>query len=183
MALERSHGKARPTLPRSSDLAVPRTEREPDRSRDARGRALPGNDLAKGRGWKRAIGKMLGRDVGQGVSAVVAEEAWKVLCGLLRELPHRGPTVRQLATLQARHVALAAYFGARAVELGLDSPAGEAADERATKHGQRAERLAVTALDVATRMAAADRAKPLDADAWAAMVAEGSKPRAREGTE
>lgn len=61
--------------------------------------------------------------------------------------------VRGLVAQRARHEALAGFWTAKAAELGLESEAGLLATEQATKHGQRAERLAVTALDMAVKFA------------------------------
>lgn len=163
MTIERSHQKARPTLPRSSDLRPVQTDRAPDGSRSAGGRFAAGNTIARGRGWKRALVKMLGRNVDDPIASAVAADAWRLYCATVRELPNDGPTVRGLVALQARHQALAAFWAAQTVAEGLATPEGIAAADQATKHGQRAERLVVTALDIATRLAAADRAKPADA--------------------
>jgi hypothetical protein len=54
----------------------------------------------------------------------------------------------------ARDSALAAFWGTEATKAGLTSERGIQAQERAMKHGQRVERLTVTMLDVATRLAA-----------------------------
>jgi hypothetical protein len=48
---------------------------------------------------------------------------------------------------------LAGFFVARAAQLGLDTPEGAAALEMSMRLDQRAERLAVTSSDIATRMA------------------------------
>ncbi len=154
MTIERSHGKARPTLPRSNELpTVIDTDGQRNRGRDARGRFSPGNEGARGRGWKQAIVKMLGRDVDDPAALAVSADAWRLFAASMREMPSDGPTVRSLVALRCRHEALAAYWHARAVDMGLDTDAGIAATEQATKHGQRAERLAVTSIDIAVRMA------------------------------
>jgi hypothetical protein len=154
MALEQSHGKARPTLPRSGELAaVPDADGERCGQRDEHGRFATGNIVGRGRGWKRAIAKMLGRTVEDPIAQAVADDAWRLFTATVRELPSDGPTVRGLAASRARHAALEAFWSTQAVGLGLTTVEGIAADERATKHGQRAERLAVTMLDVSTRMA------------------------------
>jgi len=166
MPIESSHGKARPTLPRSSDLqAVPTVsdaERQRAGSRDAHGRFAPGNVIGRGRGWKRAIARVLGRHIEDPVAIAVAADAWKDYCATLRQLPSDGPMVRGLVALKARHLALAAYFHGLGAERGLSTEEGMAALEMASKHGQRAERLAVTALDVATKLAKEPRGGPND---------------------
>lgn len=154
MTIEVSHGKARPTLPRSGDLAAV-VDADPERagSRDGLGRFSSGNVVGRGRGWKRAIASMLGRAAADPIAQRVADDAWRVYAQSLRELPSDGAIVRGLAASRARHVALEGFWSARAVSLGLSGDDGLAAQEVATRHGQRAERLAVTLLDVASRLA------------------------------
>jgi hypothetical protein len=166
VTVERSHGKARPTLPRSSDLPVVGTDRERTRGRDAAGRFSHGNEGGRGRGWKRAIVKMLGRDIDDPTALAVAADAWRLFCASIREMPSDGPTVRSLVALRCRHEALAAFFHARAAENGLDSAEGIKATDIATKHGQRAERLAVTSIDVAARLAHARESRDSHATPW-----------------
>jgi hypothetical protein len=151
--METSKGKMRPSLPRSGDLpTVSDADRERAGERSADGRFRTGNVIGRGRGWKRAIAKQLGRQVDDPIAQVVADDAWRVFSAALRELPSDGPMVRGLAALMARHQALAAFWTAQAATVGLTSDAGIAAQEQATKHGQRAERLAVTCLDIAIRL-------------------------------
>ena len=154
MTIEHSHGKARPTLPRGGDLQqlpASATDRERSRSRQPDGRFAHGNDAARGRGWKRAISRMLGRAV-EGLdehAQLVADDSWRTFCATMRELPVDGPTVRGLAALGARHAALAAFWHARAASVGLATDEGIQAQEMAMKHGQRVERLTVSMLDAA----------------------------------
>lgn len=155
MTIEQSHGKARPTLPRSSDLPdLSGTVREPSANRDDRGRAAAGNDLASGRGWKRATKRLMGPvDVEDPELALVVQDARRLFSELIRELPSDGPSVRGLVALRARHQALAAFYGVKAMEAGLLTEEGMKFDERATQHGFRAERLAVTSHDIAAKSA------------------------------
>lgn len=169
MPIELSHGRARPTLPRASDLqpvTVSDAERGRFGERDERGRFANGNRTGRGRGWKRAIASMLGKDVDDPVAQRVAADAWRVFAATVRELPSDGASVRALAASRARHVALESFWHAHAVTIGLTSPEGVKAQEMASKHGQRAERLAVTALDVATRLVK----RGADDESWAAEV-------------
>ena len=165
MPIEQSHGKARPILPRASDLA-PVLDAVPERrrQRDVLGRFAHGNVVGRGRGWKLAIAKVLGRAAEDPIACAVAADAWKLYAAALREMPDDGPTVRGLVALRARHEVLAAFWHHHAAVVGLVTPEGIAAQEQATKHGQRAERLAVTALDVASKLAAAKRARTDDND-------------------
>lgn len=166
MTIEQSHGKARPTLPRSSDLAtVTGTDDERSRQRDSSGRFAVGNNAGIGRGAKAAVRRMLGRgaELTNPEALAVARDADRLFLDTLRELPSTGSTVRHLAALHARHAALAAFWSARASEAGLGTDEGTKAEEQATKHGQRQERVAVTMIDVATKLASRDpKADPLD---------------------
>lgn len=158
MSIEQSHGRARPTLPRSSDLPKVETVPNPTVGRGPGGLFAAGNPHGKHARERHALKKLLGPRVGDEIAMMVARDARKLFAACLRELPHSGANVRAIVAMQARHSALAAYYTARAAELGLDTPEGAEADDRAMKHGQRAERLAVTALDISTRLAGAKRA-------------------------
>jgi len=157
VTLEHSHGKARPTLPRSRELAVLPTDGKPNRSRDARGRFTGLDSPSNGRGWKQLIGRMAGREL-KGEAAELGRAAWRLYLAQLEELPHTGPNVRSLVAAQARSAILSARYAQRAAELGLDTLAGRAALDMSAKLDARAERLAVTALDIAIRLAKAQRA-------------------------
>jgi hypothetical protein len=154
VSTEQSHGKARTVLPRSSDLTEVETVRDPSDGRSTSGRFAPGNRVAEGQRWKASVRRLLGKGASNETAAQVARQAWKLYLALLRELPSDGPSVRVLAALEGRHAALAAFWTDRAGELGFESEAGLLALEQATKHGQRAERLAVTCLDIATKLKA-----------------------------
>jgi len=161
VTIERSHGKARPTLPRSGELRPVEAGEKPTEGRDAGGHFAAGNRHGLGARWKATIRRIIGRGATSEQADSVARQAFRLYCALLRELPSDGPSVRTLAALEARHPALAAFETDRAAELGFETEAGQAALERATKHGQRAERLAVTALDVSTRLRAARPRDPV----------------------
>lgn len=164
MTIERSHGAARTVLPRSSDLATVDAVGEPSGSRDRGGRFAPGNQLGKGRAWKHSIARSLGRDLA-GEAGALGDEAYILFAAYLRDLPVDCASVRSLVAQRARAAVLAARYARRAAELGMDSDAGAKALTEAHRWDQRAERLAVTSLDVATRLAAAARARPVDAHA------------------
>ncbi len=166
MTFERSHGKSRPTLPRSSDLAPVETDRDPRQGRTAGGHFAAGNRVGVGARWKASIKRLLGRGASGEQAEQVAREAFRLYLAVLRDMPSDGASVRMLVALQARHAAIAAFFTDRAAFLGLDGPEGTAALDIAAKHGQRAERLAVTSLDVSTRLTkASDRDPVIDIDA------------------
>ena len=165
MSIEQSHGKARPTLPRSKDLANVPPAGERPRQRDASGRFAPGNRAGVGRGWRAALARVLGRDL-KGEVAPLARESWLTFQAMLKELPHTGAQVSALVAARARSTTLSARYAARAAELGLDTDEGMRALTLSMQLDARAERLAVTSLDIATKLAAADRKrKPGDAHA------------------
>lgn len=155
MTIETSHGKARPTLPRSSDLATVETVKDPSAGRSEGGRFAAGNRTAVGAKWKNACRKLLGSFAAGNpeAAAAVARDSWRLFTATMRELPADGAQVRQLAALGARHAALASYFTARSADVGLDTDEGIRFGAIASQHGQRAERLAVTTLDIATKTA------------------------------
>jgi hypothetical protein len=155
MTIERTRGKARPTMPRSSDLKPVGAVAERPESRDSQGRFAAGNAGGRGRGWKRAIARMLGHDLSnlENVATAVAEDAWRLFSVSIREMPQDGPNVRALIARKARHEALEGYWTAKALA-ALGTPEGDTAEAKATQHGVRAERLTVTALDVARALAA-----------------------------
>lgn len=162
--MRKSHGKMRPSLPRSADLAALANVPDKRQPRDARGRLLKGSALAAGKGWKRAIAKAMRTEGLEGDAALVANDARKLFLGALRELPSSGALVRTNAYGHAREAALAGYFDAKANEAGLDTERGHALIERASHHRQLAMRLSVVVIDVAARMALTEREKPRD---WA----------------
>lgn len=174
MTIETSHGAARTILPRSSDLQAVPTDGERSRDRGEGGRVVDGNKLARGKGWKRAIGKMLPSDVADPIARAVADDAWRLFVAYVRDMPSDGPTVRALLMRKAWHEAMAGFWTAQSLEMGMATEAGIEAQDQATKHGVRAERLAVTALDIATKLV---RTKPDDDDA-APWLARGGKPAA-----
>ena len=152
--IEQSHGKARPTLPRSSDLRNVETARNPAAGRGPGGRFAAGNRISVHAGEKHAVSKLLGLASDNPDVMTVARDARRLFAGFLRDLPHDGQSVRDLVARRARHAAVEAYYVTKAAIAGLDTPEGQALDDRAMKHGMRAERLAVTSLDIATRLAA-----------------------------
>lgn len=163
MTIERSHNKARPTLPRSSDLPEVPTDRERPVERQPDGRFASGNTLARGRGWKTSIRKQLGRvDGADSLAATVADDAWRIFCATVRDMPSDGPSVRGLLMQQAKQAALSSFWEGEAARRGLTTEAGIQASELAMKHGQRSERLLVTGLDIATRLAASKPRESVD---------------------
>jgi len=156
MSLEHSHGKARPTLPRSSDLRlVEREGAEGERPawRGADGRVGPGNTLGTDRGLRMDIARMLGRAATTVEAASVHREALRVYRSALRGLSVSSELVRRSAARVARHCALESFYASKAIDAGLDTEQGQRLDQRASYHGERAERCTVTLLDVAGALA------------------------------
>jgi hypothetical protein len=167
MALERSHGKLRPALPRSSDLAVPQPPPDRRQGRDARGRFAPGHRSTRGKGWQAAIRRLAQRELADPELRGIANDSGSLFRARLAELPDNGATVSALVAEGSRSSVLSARFAARAIEVGLDTDDGRRALEMSMRLGQRAERSSVTALDMAQKLAEARRqAEPSWIEQW-----------------
>ena len=162
MTIEKSHGKARPTLPRSSDLTDINAVGEPSTARGPGGLFAPGNSLGAGAGWKHAIAAALGAER-DGDAGKLGKDAYRLYRAFMRDLPCDCASVRQLVSQRARAAVLSAYYANKAGELGLSSEFGMQANAEALKWDARAERLAVTSLDISIKLAGAR--KPIDAHA------------------
>lgn len=175
MTIEKSHGKARPTLPRASDLGtVPQPEAPRTATRGPDGRFAPGNRTGRGKGAKRQLARLMGTDSADPITALVASSAAATYRAHIQELPNQGSMVSSLVSLASRHEALSAYFHSVAAKAGLGTTEGVAALTEASKHGQRAERLLVTALDVSKALALATKSEPVDVlDAYMATSRRG----------
>ncbi|HMI85725.1 MAG TPA: hypothetical protein VK550_16630 [Polyangiaceae bacterium] len=149
MTIEQSHDKARTTLPRSSDATTLPTDPERPAWRQPDGRVGPRNELARFRAFKEQARKDLRASPG---ADAVADDMWRTYLGLLRWLRAHGlsdgPLVIRDAVLFARHTALEAFWSSRSAELGRETAEGQGAEDRASKHGQRVERLSVTIHDL-----------------------------------
>jgi hypothetical protein len=153
MSIERSHGKARPTLPRSRELAAAEAVESRTEGRDAHGRFTSGNAWAPGAKWRALIAEGLGREL-PGEAGVLGRRAYRLFRAFLADLPIDCASVRSLVAQRARAVALANAYAERGAEFGIATGDGAAAMAEALKWDARAERLAVTSLDVATKLAA-----------------------------
>jgi hypothetical protein len=173
MTIEQSHGKARPALPRASDLPTIEADEKPSRERAAHGHFAAGNRTGLGARFTHTIKKALGTKASSGEAKVVARDARRVFSHLIRSMPSDAPPVRVLAAMHARHVALNAFYTTKAEAAGLDTPEGMKLLEIADRQSQRAERVLVTCLDVATKMA-----KKIDAGDGRALLADftGAEP-------
>jgi hypothetical protein len=153
MSIEHSHGKARPTMPRPSDLRLVGAEAQRPAWRGADGRVGTGNELGKERGQKMDLARMLGRDATGEDALAVTREATRTYRAALRELPSQGELVRRAAARMARHCAAETFFAAKSIEAGLETEDGMRFDTLATRHGERGERCLVVLLDVAGALA------------------------------
>jgi hypothetical protein len=166
-----SHGKPRPSLPRRGELRIVRPAREPaDGERDASGRFVHGNRASEGKGWRTAATRLLGGQLADATMRRVSEDMKRLHGAVLRELPARESVlVRSMAAQWAQVSAVCSYFGAVALDAGLSTDAGIAAAERARVFGQRSERIAVTLLDVSSKLADATRRPGASANLQAAV--------------
>jgi hypothetical protein len=177
MAFERSHGKHRPTLPRASDLQTVEAAEKPRQGRTPGGHFAVGNRLGIGARWKATLKKALGDRAAAGETGIVAADAQRVMLHVLRALPSDAAPVRVMVAIHARHVALNAYFTAKAEAAGLDSEEGRKLLEIADRQSQRAERVLVTVHDLA-RVHAAKSASEIDPASQARAMLDAGARRA-----
>ncbi|MGA2450835.1 MAG: hypothetical protein ABTD50_19395 [Polyangiaceae bacterium] len=145
-------GKARTESPRLKDLPTSITVALPSDGRGAHGEFGPGNGAAIGRGVKQLCREGL-EGLTSGVDDGLARDALTMYRALVRSLPSDGPGVRQLVASQARHAVMATTYANAAAGVGLASPEGVKLAEKSRAHDLVAQRLAVTAFDLATRLA------------------------------
>jgi len=152
MPIRFEHGKARPQPPRSKDLPGTLTAGQPNHGRDSSGRFAPGNGVATERGIKALLKRQLGKHADdEEVQGLYRETRIQFLAELNR-MPSKSPQVQRDLCARARWSALSARYAASATALGLDTPEGMKALDTAMKLDARAERLGVTALDIAERL-------------------------------
>lgn len=165
MSIEYCRGKARPTLPRLGDLAVVIPAAIPSTPRTADGRFAPGPSADRGENRVRElIADGLGRDL-EGTAGELGRLAVRLYRGLLRDLPCVSTSVRSLVAQRARAATLADAYARRGADLGLDHPLAAQCFDQARLWCARAERLAVTSLDISNKLAAVARSKPIDVHA------------------
>ncbi len=135
--------------------AVTGTDAERSRCRDSNGRFSSKNQYAANRGFRRSIQRLAGaKGVSDPVAADLARDALRLMGASLAELPDgESPNVRAMVALWARHMALAGHFASRALEVGIETKEGADLDARATRHGERAERLLATVLAASKSLA------------------------------
>lgn len=175
MTIERSHGKARPSLPRASDARSAETDAKPTDLRAAHGHFAAGNRSGVEARFVGTVKKALGGGAGEGENRIVTRDAKRVMSHVLRSFPSTAAPVRVLVAIHARHVALNAYFTAKAEAAGLATPEGLKLLEVADRQSQRAERTLISAQDMARVCAteAARRREPVDAHAELVTVLAG----------
>jgi hypothetical protein len=180
--VERSQRKLRPSLPRLKDLhAAPQPPKDPTAGRDAQAASLRATDRARAaeagaRRWcsspapTSAASKCTSSPA---TAAACSAHAWP-------ELPCEGPTVSALVAEGARSTVLSTHLAARALAVGIETAKGRALLDARMKLVQRAERTAVTAYDLAQRLAEAQRkANPNAGLAWLHAISGGlSSPNA-----
>lgn len=175
MAIEHSHGKARPALVRASDLQPVESGTKPPDGRTGDGRFAPGNRASVGNRFKRTIRKVLGDRAVDGEAGIVAADARRVFSHILLALPSDAAPVRALLAVHARHMALHAFFTTKAAAAGLDTPTGLALLEVADRQSQRAERVLVTVHDLAR--VHAERSRTTSTPEWhSRLVAPPKEP-------
>ena len=181
MTVERSHGKARPTLVRADDLKATDAAPKPREGRTAGGHFAAGNPIGRGARFTHTIRKALGAKAATGEALVVARDARRVFGHVLAALPSDAAPVRALLAVYARHQALNAYYTAKAEAAGLDTPKGLELLQVADRQSQRAERVLVTCHDLARIHAEKERSKPLTAEAFTKAMAAAGTPREVSG--
>lgn len=173
MALEHSHGKARPTLPRSADLPVPPAAPDRRQGRDGKGRFAPGHrQSARSRGWRRAIAQLASGQASTAEQAKLAGDSGTLYRATLATLPCEGPLTNPIAAEHARTAVLSAHFAGAALAAGVTTVRGRQLLELSLKLGQRAERTAVTLLDLTTRIAEAERKRNPPTLPWLQTTAD-----------
>jgi hypothetical protein len=164
--IEQSHGKARPTLVRASDLTAADTAPKPTDARTADGRFAAGNRAALAARFTATIRKALGSKAATGEALIVARDARRLFSHTLASLPSDAPPVRALLAIYSRHAALHAFYTLKAETLGLDTPDGLKLLEVADRQSQRAERVLVTCHDLARVHAEAKPRPPAGIPPW-----------------
>lgn len=155
---ERSHGRPYRGSKRSRDLRLVETVGEPSGSRGTGGRFAKGNGIGKNRGIKAQLRRSLGRDATNPVVERLAREMRVLENGLRGDLPSARPSVLLLVQARATWTVLVPHLTTLALDAGVNTEAGRAYLELALKLDARAERLAITSLDLATTLADADTA-------------------------
>lgn len=186
--IELSHGKARLTQPRLSDLETVATVGEPSGDRGPGGRFTHGNRAASGARAKKAIGAPL-RDARrrvleatEGQPASDADELLRDALTVYRRarLELNADSVFVLSVLAqfATQSILAQYFTKRAAEAGFDTEKGLVLLEQGQRCEQQSQRAMTAALAATKALPKADRKgrsilDAIEAQAAASVAQEG----------
>lgn len=182
MALEHSHGKARPTLPRAADLPVPPPAPDRRQGRDNKGRFAAGHrQSARSRGWRRAIAQLSAGQLKTDDQVKLANDSGTLYRATLATMPCEGPLTNPIAAEHARTAVLSAHFAGAAIAAGVTTAKGRQLLELSLKLGQRAERTAVTLLDLTTRLAEAERKRTPPTYPWLQGIADDDTDDQRHG--
>jgi hypothetical protein len=150
MAQRSREGKIGTETPRLKDLPVGGTVPERTVNHGSDGRFVVANGAANGRAMKTLARASLGAD---GDDDELVRAARTMYRALLREMPEPGASVRQLVASRCRHAVMATKFANSAARVGLATVEGIRLAEQSRAHDLAAQRLAVTALDLALREA------------------------------
>jgi hypothetical protein len=161
VSFRREHSKLRPQPPRLKDQKRRERPGEPNRNQDSKGRFTAGNDAPKGRAVKRIIRRYLGEGAASsGQVEALTQDTLTLFKAFKRVLGNDAPQVQDTVARRARWGVLSAWYALHAAELGLGTEQGMAALEMALKLDARAERLDVTALDLAERLVSKEAPDP-----------------------
>lgn len=152
MPIRTEKGKARPQRPRPKDGPTEYTppEPQPTQPRDGRGKFQSGPAGGR-RALPAALKRALAGDAGT-VTELIYRDTLAQFRVLLGELPaNDSPAVQALVASQARAIILSAHYATAAATAGLATPEGMKLADMSSKLDARAERLAVTARDIAER--------------------------------
>lgn len=150
MALRFEKGKRRPQPARLKDVAKRSANGTVNHNPD--GTFTTKNRAAVNRGTKAAIKRQLGSGATSEAVERLYSDTKVIFLALSRAVGSSAPQVQDTLARRARWGVLSAHYALRAAELGLETDAGQACLELALKLDARAERLDVTALDLANRL-------------------------------
>ena len=176
MAFERSHGKARPTLVRASDLQPAEAAAKPTGQRDQHGHFAAGNSVGVAARFVHTIRKALGTKAAPGEAGTAARDGRRIYSHTLPSLPSQAPAVQTALSLHARHVALFNFYSMKAEAAGLASDEGIKFQKIADEQSKRAERCLVTTLDAARIFAGVEKDRD---DPHAALFAIAAEEKAK----
>jgi len=126
--------------------------------------------------------RVLGDRAGPWEAGDVRSEAERVFVEILPTLSSDAAPVCTMLAIHATHVALHAYFSAKAVAAGLDSETGLKLLEVADRQSQRAERTLVTVHDLARVHAGKAQKAYSEATPWLLEASEsGDEPGESDG--